>query len=342
LKRPVGRVSQIENSPGCMILVRQKGSRMAIADPILKDRFEGCLFGLAVGDALGGKFEAQTADAIRARFPSVESLMAYPQEEIWYTDDTQMAIGVCEALIERGEIVEDVLCRAFVANYLPSRGYGRGARAVLDAMEDGRDYRQVAERHFPGGSYGNGAAMRVAPVGLLFRDDRRRLREQAKLSALPTHLHPLGIEGAQLLAIAVALCSSMERFDSAGFFGELLGACESEEYRAKLAEAAQVQTPEDLAGLGNRIEALHSVPTAIASFALTPDSFEQTIGNVIFLGGDTDTLAAMAGALSGAYVGAGRLSNRLVALLESSPKGRVYLQQLAGQLFAVYQKSSAF
>ena len=167
---------------------------MAIAGSSLRDRFEGCLFGLAVGDALGGKFEAQAADAIGARFPSIELLIAYPREEIWYTDDTQMAIGVGEALIERGEIVEEALCRAFVANYVPSRGYGRGARAVLDAMEDGRDYRRVAERHFPGGSFGNGAAMRVGPVGLLFRDDRERLWEQARLSALPTHLHPLGIE----------------------------------------------------------------------------------------------------------------------------------------------------
>src|SRR3954462_13103066 len=158
---------------------------MAVTKSILKERFEGCLLGLAVGDALGAKFEAQSADAIRTRFPTAERLIAYPQEEIWYTDDTQMAIGICEALIERGEIVEEVLCRAFVANSLPSRGYGRGARAVLDAMEDGRDYRQVAGQYFPGGSFGNGAAMGVAPVGLLFRDDRATLWEQARLSALP-------------------------------------------------------------------------------------------------------------------------------------------------------------
>jgi ADP-ribosylglycohydrolase len=91
---------------------------MTISIPILKDRFEGCLFGLALGDALGGKFEAQTADAIRVRFPTAESLIAYPQEEIWYTDDAQMMIGVSEALIERGEIIEEVLCRIFVANRL--------------------------------------------------------------------------------------------------------------------------------------------------------------------------------------------------------------------------------
>src|SRR5437763_3742568 len=173
----------------------------------LQDRFKGCLLGLAVGDALGGRFEAQTADAIRARCPTVESLLAYPRDELWYTDDTQMAIGVAETLVAHGRITEEGLCAAFVANYLPSRGYGWGARAVLEAMEDGKDYKAVAAKHFPGGSYGNGAAMRVAPVGLLFRDDRAALWEQARLSALPTHVHPLGIEGAKLLALAVALCS---------------------------------------------------------------------------------------------------------------------------------------
>src|SRR6266545_288785 len=186
---------------------------MSLADEVLADRFKGCLRGLAVGDALGAKFEAQSGDSIRARFATVNALMDYPQEEIWYTDDTQMTIGVAETLIAHGEILEEPLCAAFVANYLPSRGYGRGARAVLDAMEDGKDYRQVAEEYFPGGSYGNGAAMRVAPVGLLFRDDHYRLLEQARLSALPTHRHPLGVEGAQLLALAVALCSRAARLD---------------------------------------------------------------------------------------------------------------------------------
>jgi len=267
---------------------------MATDDHILRDRFEGCLLGLAIGDALGGRFEAQSPDAIRARFPSVESLIAYPQDEIWYTDDTQMAIGLAESLVECGEVVEEPLCRAFVSNYLPSRGYGRGARAVLDAMEDGRDYRTIAEDYFPGGSYGNGAAMRVAPVGLLFRDDHKRLWEQARLSALPTHTHQLGIEGARLLALAVALGSTTESFDGDTFFGTLSAACDSQEYRAKLGEASRVKSPDDLASLGNQIEAIHSAPTAIASFALTPNSFEATIGNVILLGGDTDTLAAMA------------------------------------------------
>lgn len=310
---------------------------MTPTTPPLPDRFEGCLYGLAVGDALGANFEGHPPEAVRARFASVDALIAYPQEEIWYTDDTQMAIGVAEALVQDGEIVEETLCRAFVANYVPARGYGRGARAILEAMEEGGDHHQIAERYFPGGSYGNGAAMRVAPVGLFFRDDVRRLWQQARLSALPTHLHPLGIEGAQLLALAVGICTRTERFDRADFFAELLGACQSADYRAKLEQAARVQSPDDLAGLGNGIEALQSVPTAIACFALTPESYEETIGNAIFLGGDTDTIAAMAGALSGAYLGVSRLPARLIGLLESSPKGQAYIKLLADGLYATYQ-----
>jgi poly(ADP-ribose) glycohydrolase ARH3 len=298
----------------------------------LADRFEGCLLGLALGDALGARFEAQPAAFIRGRFPTVADLMAYPGDELWYTDDTQMAIGVAETLAGHGEIVEQHLCAAFVANYVPSRGYGRGARAVLEAMEDGHDHRTVAERYFPGGSYGNGAAMRVAPVGLVFAGDHDRLCEQARLSALPTHVHPLGIEGARLLALAVGLALNSMALDRGAFFARLLAACESAEFRTRMEAASGVRAAEDLASLGNGIAALDSVPTAIASFALAPQSYEEAVGQVILLGGDTDTMAAMAGALAGAHLGVAALPARLVALLEDGPKGRSYLQTLAGRL----------
>jgi poly(ADP-ribose) glycohydrolase ARH3 len=306
----------------------------------IRDRFEACLLGVAVGDALGAKFEAQSGDWLRSRFPTIEKLIAYPTDEIWYTDDTQMTIGVCEALIERGEIVEESLCRKFSDNYMPSRGYGRGARAVLSAMELGHDYREVAESYFPGGSYGNGAAMRVAPIGLFFRDDETRLLEQARLSALPTHRHPLGIEGAQLLALAVGICSKMHDFHCDEFFGRLLAARTSDEYRVKLEAASTIRSSEDLATLGNGIEALESVVTAIASFALSPESYEATIGNVILLGGDTDTTAAMAGGLSGAYLGTQKLPRSLVDKLESSVKGREYLRELSAKLAEAYERNA--
>jgi ADP-ribosylglycohydrolase len=214
--------------------------------PTLRERFRGCLLGLAIGDALGGRFEAQSPEHLRARFPNPVALFDYPTDEIWYTDDTQMMIGVAETLVAHRAIVESELCKAFVANYLPSRGYGRGARAVLEAMEERRDHVAVAERYHPGGSLGNG------------------------------------------------------------------------------------------------IQELDSVPTALASFALTPNSYIETVGNVILLGGDTDTLAAMAGALSGAFLGVPGIPARLIGLLESSPKGRDYLIHLADQLHdAVAAKGEA-
>ena len=97
----------------------------------LKSRFTGCMLGLAIGDALGGKFEGQMATYIRSRFPTLADLMGYDTPSLWYTDDTQMMIGVAECLITHREIVEASLCKAFVENYNPSRGYGRGARAVI-------------------------------------------------------------------------------------------------------------------------------------------------------------------------------------------------------------------
>lgn len=305
----------------------------------LLSRFRGCLLGLAVGDALGGRFEARSASSIRERFASVDALINYPEDEIWYTDDTQMAIGIAQTLVEHGEIIESAVCKSWVRNYVRSRGYGRGARAVIEAMEEGKDHQAVAATYFVGGSYGNGAAMRVAPIGLLFRDDPARLWEQARIASLPTHLHSFGIEGAQLIARAVAWASHAERFDRDDFFSHLQAACTTSEFRAKLDLAEIVNTPAELAQLGNGIEALESAPTAIASFALTPDSYADTIANVIFLGGDTDTMAAMAGAISGSFLGIDAIPPNLLQRLETSPQGRDFLLRLADQLYERYDQT---
>ena len=311
---------------------------MTQSPPTLADRFAGCLLGLAVGDALGAHFEAQPAEFIARRYPTVEALFERPPEGRYcYTDDTQMAIGVAETLVACGCIDEAEICRRFAANYIPSRGYGRGARVVLDAMAEGSDHKYWAENLFPGGSHGNGAAMRVAPVGLMFRHDRSRLWDEARLSALPTHVHPLGVEGAQLLALAVGLASLAESLHREDFFAALAERCPSPEYSGPLRRAAQVQEPRDLGLFGNGIAAADSAVTAIACFGLTPQSYEQTIGNAILLGGDTDTIAAMAGAISGAYLGREAIPAWLLDRLEDGYQGRSYLESLAAQLLAAHQ-----
>lgn len=299
----------------------------------LEDKFIGCLLGLAVGDALGSHFEGQPQGWLRKRFPSPEALLENLPEARWhYTDDTQMAIGVAEALLKDQEIVESTLCNAFVMNYVPSRGYGRGARAILDTLANDGDYRTVAENMFPGGSYGNGAAMRVAPIGLFFHHDLDRVCEQAHLSSLPTHVHPLGIEGAKLIASAVALCIRNDEFDKTYFFGELQSRSKSPEFQTKLRIASTIESADDLIHLGNGIEAQESAVTAIACFALWPDSYEQVVSNAILLGGDTDTIAAMAGAISGAHLGVDAIPKRLLTRVEDDYKGRSFIADLARKL----------
>ncbi len=304
----------------------------------VKKRFRGSLLGVACGDALGGLFEAQDPEWLARRFSGPEEpVLRPPVSQLWYTDDTQMTLSVAETLAEHGKIVESYLCQRFCEHYMPNRGYGRGARRVLEAMCQGEDYRRVAERIFPGGSYGNGAAMRVAPVGLVFRHDLPRLWAEAAASARPTHVHPLGIQGAQLLALAVAWCATAKTWNPDDLFARLLEAATEPEYRQRLQQAAQVRSVDELPQLGNGIAALESVITAIACFALSYSSYTLCIGRAILLGGDTDTIAAMAGGLSGAYLGEQAIPVSLLDRLEDlpdSPVGRSYIAALADRLAA--------
>jgi poly(ADP-ribose) glycohydrolase ARH3 len=306
------------------------------------DRFMGCLLGQAVGDGLGAPYEGLLPDMIFRDFGPPAVLVKNPDgETLYYTDDTQMMIGVAETLVELGRIEEEALCRAFAANYQPQRGYGRGARRVLEAMLEGDDWRGLARSQFPGGSLGNGAAMRAAPVGLLFCDDLDRVWEQARLSALPTHVHPLGVEGAQLLALAVALAAREPVFDRKSFYRELRRRARSEEFAWALSAAARLTRGRTVSFLGNSLEAHRSVVTAIACFALAPASYEEAVGRAIGLGNDTDTLAAMAGALSGAHLGITAVPRRLIEQLEEQHKGRTYLEHLADRLYERYRLSGA-
>lgn len=300
------------------------------------DRFRGCLLGLAVGDAFGAPFEGMPADAIYYSFGFARKIVAKPpMDSLTYTDDTQMMIGVAEAILESRRIEEASLVRAFVRNFDPGRGYGQGARKILDLMASGGNWRELSRTIFPGGSLGNGAAMRVAPVGLFFHDDLDRVAEEAARSAYPTHVHPVGVEGAQLIALAVALVMRNERFDKDAFYSELMARAGTEEFQRQLAKAARLGPEDSIAGFGSTLEAHRSVVTAIACFASSPESYVEVIARAVGLGDDTDTVAAMAGAISGAHLGVGALPKHLLALMENGPKGRDYIDELSKKLAAL-------
>ncbi|MBY0457895.1 MAG: ADP-ribosylglycohydrolase family protein [Gemmataceae bacterium] len=290
--------------------------------------------GLAVGDAVGAPYEGLTHADIFFQFGTPDKLVTNPSgDTLFYTDDTEMMIGVAETLAECGSVVEERLCRAFAENYHPERGYGQGARRVIEAMAAGKDHRTLAANIFTGESFGNGAAMRVAPVGLLFADSPDDVWEQARLSALPTHTHPLGIEGAQLLAYAVSRAVRTTHFDRKAFYRDLRSRATTEEFQWHLDIAAKLKPGDSLSGLGSTLHAHRSVVTAIACFASTPGDFEAAIVRAIGMGDDTDTVAAMAGALVGAFAGVGAIPAGLLAKLEDGPaKGKGHITALAAKL----------
>lgn len=303
-----------------------------MAELALLDRFQGCLLGLAVGDAVGAPYEGLPASAIWYDFGGATRIVTTPSAEtLNYTDDTQMCIGVAETLIECGRIDEDVLSGKFAENFDPDRGYGRGARRILETMIAGGDWRELARTIFPGGSLGNGAAMRVAPVGLLFHQDLDRVAEEAERSARPTHQHPIGIDGARMMALAVAL-AVRETFDPQQFWSELRTRATTDEFCEQLAIAAALLPDDGIAQLGSTLEAHRSVTTAIACFACNPQSYPRTIASAIALGDDTDTVAAMAGAISGAHLGIQAIPGHLLDRLENGAKGRDYMLELANKL----------
>lgn len=279
----------------------------------LAEKFRGALVGGAVGDALGAPFEGRpTVD------PTELAALDADPGPLRYTDDTHMALGVAASLVERrgfdGPHMAELLASNFEAQ--PWRGYGATPPQVFALMKQGVPWDQASGTAFSGrGSFGNGAAMRVAPAALLAFPDLEQTQMLARGTAIITHAHELGIQGAVLQACAVALALPTEpgaSIDLQSFLEQLSGGVSQEEYHRKLAEVGLLLAEDPEPGpatvarrLGHGIAVHESVPAAIYAFLRYRGSFSQTVKYAIGLGGDTDTIACMAGAISGAYLGIG-------------------------------------
>jgi poly(ADP-ribose) glycohydrolase ARH3 len=222
----------------------------------------------------------------------------------------------------------------------PRRGYGPGSRAAFERLRAGEQWDEAAQHLFGGmGSYGNGAAMRIAPVGLFYYDNPKELREVAYQSSLITHAHELGKEGAALQAFAIALAVREERDEMLVKLDDFV---RQEVYKQKLRRMerllrTEASSGEVIAELGNGMAAFDSVPTAIYSF-LRFEDFERSVVYAIRLGGDTDTIGAMTGAICGAYYGDQAIPSEWLARLEDEEKGKRYIQRLAEELWYITVK----
>lgn len=263
------------------------------------------MVGVLLGDALGAGFEGHPGPVPVAHVR--RHLDA--SSPVDHTDDTEMTVAVVESLLRCDGLDHDDLSSAFVAHYQrePGRGYGAGTAALLTRLAAGADWRSESAAQFGGrGSWGNGAAMRSAPFGL-WATEPEEAAELAASAAQVTHRHRHGVDaaGVQAAAVALALGRTTPR---AAFVERLRTVCTNPELGERLDAALSLATqscdPAQVADrLGASVAALHAVPAAICAFLRHPTSFTDTMIFAIGLGGDTDTIASMAAAISGAALG---------------------------------------
>src|SRR5262249_11783845 len=176
-----------------------------------------------------------------------------PAADPWnYTDDTEMALGILEVLERRGDIDQYDLAAVFARRYHRDiyRGYGGMAHVILAEIGRGTPWRNASHAAFDGrGSLGNGAAMRIAPLGAYFADDPDAVVTQADRSAEVTHAHPEGRAG----AIAVATAAAWAWRQREEFIGGRVGA------GGRLVQAALERTPEG--ETRERLELARRMPT---------------------------------------------------------------------------------
>lgn len=269
------------------------------ADSSLDRRFERALAslrGLAVGDALGSQF------FVPANYPLLKRRELPPGPWQW-TDDTEMAGSVLAVLVRHGRIDQDALAQSFAEHHDFDRGYGPAVNRMLRLIREGGDWRELAAALFNGqGSWGNGAAMRIAPLGAWYADDPEQATHQAEISAYTTHQHREAVVGAMAVAAAAALAA-----DPAGpppptdLLDGVIALVPRSAVGAGLRRARDMLDYGDagtvaaVLGSGRRTSAHDTVPFALWSAARALGDYEQVFWTTAQVGGDVDTTCAIAG-----------------------------------------------
>lgn len=263
------------------------------------------LDGLSVGDALGEQFfvhEALVGHLIETR--------AIPKTPWRYTDDTEMALGIVEVLERRGVIDQDELAAVFARRYQanPMRGYGGGAHTLLRALNEGARWQDASPALFEGqGSFGNGGAMRAAPIGAYFFDDTAAVIAQARASAEVTHAHPDGQAGAIAIALAAAFVARHRGAIRDETGKELLqfvlehtpnsATRDGVERALSMLDDASLEHAARTLGSGYRVSSEDTVPFCLLCAGRFLKSYEDAFWATVSGLGDRDTTCAIVGGI---------------------------------------------
>ena len=282
------------------------------------------LQGLSVGDAFGQRFfvgnEEKALQLIDGR--------REPPAPWEYTDDTEMALSIVEILSRHEAIEQDELVRHFAFRMQERRAYGQGASSLLRKVKSGRDWRALSQAGFGGhGSFGNGAAMRVSPLGGYFAESPlEKVIDQARLSAEVTHAHHEGIAGAIAVAVAAALAWRRQDEESLGsdWLCAVRDATPAGYVRDGIHEALELSTDRSIydaavqLGNGSGISAADTVPLCLWIAARARD-FENTMWETVSALGDRDTTCAIVGGIVVLKFGASSIPQRWLEAREALP-----------------------
>ncbi|MGE3913082.1 MAG: ADP-ribosylglycohydrolase family protein [Chloroflexota bacterium] len=267
------------------------------------------LAGLSVGDAFGDQFFLNPATIEQRIQDRIVPPAPWP-----YTDDTEMTLSVMSVLWRHGRIDQDALALAFADHYDPSRGYGPAMHRIIARITNGEHWSEVAGSAFDGlGSYGNGAAMRSAPIGAYFADDLDAVIRQSTLAAQVTHAHPEGIAGGIAVAVAAALaCNAREQStqppEPQDFLEQVQALVPPGEVQSRLRRARDlddntpVQTAVAVLGNGTGLSAQDTVPFALWCAARNLNNYVAALWETVSGLGDRDTTCAIAGSIVAAFM----------------------------------------
>ncbi|UCG82917.1 MAG: ADP-ribosylglycohydrolase family protein [Dehalococcoidia bacterium] len=265
-------------------------------------RFQGCLVGLGVGDALGAPVEGMSRTEIAHRYGQVTEMLGggwHGLQPGGYTDDTAMMLCIARGVVEKGRFDPQDVTERFIRWFNAGPiGIGRTTWIALSEIKRGASWKEagrIAHDRLGGMSAGNGSIMRCAPIGLLHFKNPANLIEDSIDSSIITHWDPQACWGAVAVNMAIA---EILKGDRGNLISTLIVNIEQAEVMQAVAEIPRLNSI-------NREPSAYVLDTLQAALwcFLTSSSFESALVAAVNLGGDTDTVGAVCGALAGASYG---------------------------------------
>lgn len=298
------------------------------------NKAKGIIYGLAIGDALGYPTEFMPLSRIKEIYgPS--GIQNLPKTPALFTDDTQMSIAIAESLIKSGEKDIETIMEAVREEFIKwyhspenNRAPGKTCLTGVAKMERGDHWSESGVAR----SKGCGSAMRAAPIGYLYQNYPEKLKEVARASGICTHGHPTGdaacVGAAYLVKLALDGVKPEEMIPALLNFTSGI----SDEFDTavlKINECFDWKDEEEaLKYLGKGWIGEEAAALALYCFLKYLDDYKKVVLRGANTDGDSDSIACIAGSISGAFLGIKAIPQEWVKNIEKTD----YLNDLSVRL----------